>query len=84
MTRMLRWLLTAWCCAAIGGCATSDGDTGRPGLSAADARTLIVRLLPPNLPDRGGWAADIYAAFATQDIAATTENICAVLAVTEQ
>ncbi|HZA95286.1 MAG TPA: DUF1615 domain-containing protein, partial [Burkholderiaceae bacterium] len=54
------------------------------GLNAADARTLIVRLLPPNLPDRSGWAADIYAAFATQDIAATKENICAVLAVTEQ
>ena len=66
------------------GCATSDGDGGRPGLTAPDARTLIVRLLPPNLPDRAGWAADIYAAFATQDIAATAENICAVLAVTEQ
>ncbi len=34
--------------------------------------------------DRAGWATDIYAAFATQDIAATPENICAVLAVTEQ
>ncbi len=66
------------------GCATSDGDGGRPGLTPPDARTLIVRLLPPNLPDRAGWAADIYAAFATQDIAATAENICAVLAVTEQ
>src|SRR5688572_27947018 len=84
MMKMLRWLLTAWCCAAFSGCATSDGDAGRPGLSAADTRTLIVRLLPPNLPDRSGWAADIYAAFATQDIAATAENVCAVLAVTEQ
>ncbi len=84
MTTMWRWLLTAGCCAALSGCATSDGDAGPPGLNAADARTLIVRLLPPNLPDRSGWAADIYAAFATQDIVATKENICAVLAVTEQ
>ena len=66
------------------GCATSDGDGGRPGLTAPDARTLIVRLLPQTLPDRAGWATDIYAALATQDIAATAENICAVLAVTEQ
>ena len=57
---------------------------GRAGLSAPDARALIVRLLPQNLPDRAGWATDVYAAFATQDIAATAENICAVLAVTEQ
>jgi hypothetical protein len=34
--------------------------------------------------DRTGWAADIYAAFATQRIAATHANVCAVLAVTEQ
>ena len=81
---MWRWLQAACCCAALAGCATSEGDAGRPVLSAADSRSLIVRLLPINVPDRNGWATDIYAAFATQDIAATTENICAVLAVTEQ
>lgn len=84
MTNMWRLLLAALWCALFSGCATSDGDAGRPGLSAADTRALIVRLLPTNLPDRSGWAADIYAAFATQDIIATTENVCAVLAITEQ
>jgi hypothetical protein len=84
MTMMWRWVLAVSCCAWFAGCATSDGDGGRPGLDAPDVRTLIVRLLPQTLPDRAGWASDIYAAFATQDIPATAENICAVLAVTEQ
>ena len=79
-----QWLLAAVCSLILSGCATSDGDAGRPGLNAADSRALVVRLLPPTLTDRAGWATDIYAAFATQDIAATPENICAVLAVTEQ
>lgn len=84
MTMMWRWVLAVSCCTWFAGCATPDGDGGRPGLDAPDARTLIVRLLPQTLPDRAGWASDIYAAFATQDIPATAENICAVLAVTEQ
>lgn len=82
---MQRWLLTVACGAVLSGCATSDsGDAGHAGLNAADARALIVRLMPPNTPDRAGWATDMYAAFVTQDIAPTPENLCAVLAVTEQ
>lgn len=76
--------LLAACCVVLSGCATSDGDGGRPGLNAADSRALVVRLLPPSTADRAGWASDVYAAFATQDIALTPENFCAVLAVTEQ
>ncbi len=84
--KMKRWLLVVGCCAVLSGCATSDGggDAGRPGLNAAESRALIVKLLPTSTLDRAGWATDIYAAFATQDIAATPENFCAVLAVTEQ
>ncbi|HYM47993.1 MAG TPA: DUF1615 family protein, partial [Burkholderiaceae bacterium] len=85
MTAARRWLLVAVAsCVALSGCATSDGDAGRTGLNAADSRALIVRLLPLNTADRAGWATDIYAAFATQNIAATPEKFCAVLAVTEQ
>lgn len=84
MAMMWRWVLAVSGCALFSGCATSDGDGGRSGLNAPDARALIVRLLPSSLPDRAGWATDMYAAFATQDIAATVQNICAVLAVTEQ
>ena len=40
--------------------------------------------MPADIPDREGWATDIYAAFSAQDIAPTTQNLCAVLAVAEQ
>ncbi|SDG81998.1 Protein of unknown function [Pseudomonas flavescens] len=55
-----------------------------PAPKPAEVRAQIVRLLPAQTADRQGWATDIYAAFAAQQIAPTTENICAVLAVTEQ
>jgi len=70
--------------AVLAGCATSDGDAGRPAVKAEDARALITRLIPSSVADRGGWAADVYSAFVVQDIAPTPENVCAVLAITEQ
>jgi hypothetical protein len=70
--------------AALAGCATSEGDGGSPVTKVEDGRALIGRLLPQTLPDRSGWAADIYAALMTLDIAPTAENVCAVLAITEQ
>ncbi|VVO06077.1 DUF1615 domain-containing protein [Pseudomonas fluorescens] len=50
----------------------------------AEVKAKLVRLLPPKTVDREGWATDIYAAFAAQGLAPTTENLCSVLAVTEQ
>jgi len=47
-------------------------------------RSEIVRLLPPSVSDRQGWATDIYTAFETQKIDPTVQNLCSVLAVTEQ
>ncbi len=49
-----------------------------------EVRAQIVRLMPAKIADREGWATDIYAAFAALDIEATTQNLCATLAVTEQ
>ena len=40
--------------------------------------------MPRSVPDRAGWARDIQAAFAAQEIAPTTAHICAVLAVVAQ
>jgi hypothetical protein len=40
--------------------------------------------MPPNVANRDGWAVDIFAAFEALDIRPTAENICAVVAVTEQ
>ena len=69
-------------CVILAGCATQESapEPVRPELVPAQ----IARLLPPSLPDRTGWAADIYAAFSTQGLTPTSQNLCAVLAITEQ
>jgi len=78
--------LLAGIIAVLAGCAAPSPwrAPDSPALSAADARALVARLLPPNLSQRTGWAIDIYAAMSALDIAPTAENICAVVAVTEQ
>lgn len=80
--------LGAWIASAIAllfaGCASSPSQDAGPRVTPAEARALIGRAMPPATPDRSGWATDIYAAFATLDIAPTAANVCAVLAVTEQ
>lgn len=70
----------------LGGCASSEIQRApeyRP-LTAAEGRSLVSRLLPPNVSDRNGWATDIYAAIAALQIPATPSNVCAAIAVTEQ
>lgn len=69
--------------AGIAGCGTRP-EMATPQLSPADARALIVRLLPSNLSDAGGWAMDLYAAFSAMQLAVTPQNVCSVVAVTEQ
>jgi hypothetical protein len=76
--------LATLCVAVLVGCTSDHGVEAPVVLSPAQARALISRLLPPNTADRSGWATDIYAAFAALTIAPTPENICAVVAVTEQ
>ena len=65
----------------VAGCAS--GPAHQP-LRAEDVRAQIVSLLPASVPDRAGWAVDIYAAFAALGIEPSTDHICAVLAVAEQ
>jgi hypothetical protein len=55
-----------------------------PKISEVDAHRLIERSIPATVSDKPGWADDIYAAFTTQQIEPTQENICAVVAVIEQ
>ncbi len=52
--------------------------------SPAETHALITRLLPEDVPQRSGWSTDIQAAFAALEISPTADNICAVIAVTEQ
>ena len=47
-------------------------------------RAQLERLMPATVQDRRGWAADIQAAFAALEIEPSTQNLCSVLAVTEQ
>ena len=72
--------------ALLAGCATNESPRAPvyAPVSPAQARALIARLLPPNTSDRTGWATDIYAAFSVLEIAPVPENICAVIAITDQ
>ncbi len=49
-----------------------------------EIRAQLTRLIPVSVKDRAGWAADIQYAFAALKIEASPENMCSVLAVTEQ
>lgn len=69
--------------ALLGGCASDEHSRVPPPRPEA-VRAQIAKLLPANLPDRSGWATDIYAALAALEVSPTLPNICAVLAVTEQ
>lgn len=77
--RRLRAAAIAVALAALAGCATVP-----PGPTPAQVRQDIAGRLPATLGDAAGWAADIETAFSVQGIAPTLENVCAVLAVTEQ
>ncbi len=69
----------------VTGCAVPTGPPAGPvGMAPAEARATVERLLPSSLKDRAGWAADIHMALVTLALPATAENLCAVMAVTEQ
>jgi hypothetical protein len=70
--------------AVLVGCSSDHRVEAPVPLTPAQAGALISTLLPPNTTDRSGWATDIYAAFSALAIAPTPENICAVVAVTQQ
>ena len=63
---------------ALAGCETQRAPTPE------EVRAEIVRRMPATVPDRIGWARDIQTAFAAQEIAPSSEHICAVLAIVEQ
>src|SRR6186713_2876480 len=66
--------------AVLAGCASGPASTARP----EDVRARIVSLMPASVPDRAGWAVDIYAALAALRIEPSAVNVCSVLAVVEQ
>ena len=81
--RIGRAALVAGCAALLlAGCGLREPRPPEP--SPDEVRASIARLIPASIPDRQGWARDIQQAFAALDIPPSTENICSVLAVTEQ
>jgi hypothetical protein len=83
----IRRLAAALCAAAItvwlASCASGPRSV-QPAANPDQVRALIEKSVPRSAADRGGWTADMYAAFSALDIEPTRENICAVVAVTEQ
>lgn len=69
--------------AMAAGCA-HDVRPSEPAVNPQDARALIDQLLPPKLPDRSGWDADLFDGFSALHLSPTRENVCAVLAVIAQ
>jgi hypothetical protein len=83
----VRRLAVALCAGAITGTLASCASGPRsiqPAVDPDQVRALIEQFVPRGAADRVGWAADMYAAFSALEIDPTRENICAVVAVTEQ
>jgi hypothetical protein len=66
------------------GCTEVRRPSPPAGPSPEEGRALIEHLLPRRVSDRPGWVADIYGAFTALEIPPTRQNVCAVVAVTEQ
>ena len=68
---------------ALSAC-TSSPHARVPAIDPDIARGWIATLLPPKIDHRDGWAIDIFAALEALSLRPTKENVCAVIAVTEQ
>lgn len=55
-----------------------------PARSTEAIRAEIAAKIPPQVPNRGAWAADVHNALLHSKLGLNQANICAVLAVTEQ
>lgn len=55
-----------------------------PALTEREVRTMVARLIPANVKDRNGWAADLQSAFAYLGFPHAPQIYCAAIAVIEQ
>lgn len=69
--------------ALLSACTNPSGPR-EPPVDPDAARAEIARLIPSGAADRANWAIDIFAAFEALGVRPTTNNICAVVAVTQQ
>jgi hypothetical protein len=68
----------------LASCASGPPAVAPQPMNPVEGRAMIERTVPRSAADRGGWAADMYAAFTVLGVAATQEHSCAVAAVIEQ
>jgi hypothetical protein len=64
--------------------ACTSSRVSEPPVDPDVVRAEIVKRLPTSATNRDGWAIDIFAAFEALSIKPTPQNICGVIAVTEQ
>jgi Protein of unknown function (DUF1615) len=76
-------LLAAALAVGLAGCA---GEVSRPApqRTPESIQADILALIPPRVPQRAAWAVDLQLVFAGLKLEHSTENLCAVLAITEQ
>ncbi|MFL6548421.1 MAG: DUF1615 domain-containing protein [Povalibacter sp.] len=67
----------------LGGCSGSIPNR-EPPIDPDAARAQIRQLIPASIPNREGWAIDMFAAFEALEIRPSSQNICAVIAVAQQ
>jgi hypothetical protein len=79
---LIRRVATLLGIAFISSCSTPV--VREPAVDPDVARAQIVKRIAPTVKNREVWAVDIFAAFEALSIRPTPENICSVIAVTEQ
>jgi hypothetical protein len=82
--KKIRVLLSTMGIAALAAGCVGERPSSPVPVSPSQSRAVIERAIPQSVPDRAGWAADMYAGFAALAIRPTHENVCAVVAVIEQ
>lgn len=76
-----RPLRVALClCLALLSAGCADDEASSP----EQVRARLQRLMPPNVQDRPGWAADLQSAFTALDIEPSSANLCTAIGVIEQ
>lgn len=81
---LLAGMVLAGCTTTKNTVAPKAQTTSRDVETPQDVASVVKRKMPANIKDREGWAQDIATTFASQSIAPTQENICAVLAIAQQ
>lgn len=79
---MLIRIVTVLAAVALTACTSSR--VNEPPVDPDVVRAEISKRLPPGTKNRDSWAVDIFAALEALSIKPTRQNICAVIAVTEQ